>query len=186
MLRRKKSVWNRFRFYDGNGLARYLEAQAEKGWMLSEIAQNYLVFNREEPRKVHYAVVFIPKPDDPTPSVQARDQEFLEFCAHDGWERVCSFDFKRVFRNNRENPEPIYSDPEMELENIENSARKYRKSQLWTILLVLFYVFSWCFRVFASFVSTISDPVPHRAYSPPGTRAVPDPPSQGHDRGCCY
>lgn len=159
MLRKQKTVWNRFRFYDGNGLARYLEAQAEKGWMLDNIVNNSITFHREEPRKVHYAVVFIPgaeyaeeaarkKESSPTvwehmqerPEIdpKERDREFLELCAHDGWEVVCGDAYKRIFANSRPDPMPIYSDGETELKNIHRSSLKYIKDyKIWFWISVM-------------------------------------------------
>lgn len=111
-------------FYDRTGIQRELETQAEKGWYLEKCSSLGWIYRRGEAKKVHYAVTYFPKADvyDPAPSEE--QLRFQEFCAHTGWELVASNAQMQIFRNHRENPIPIETDPVIDVENIHASMKK--------------------------------------------------------------
>ena len=49
---------------------------------------------------------------------------FHDFCAHTGWQLVCTSAQLQIFYNERENPTPIETEPELEVEAIHASAKK--------------------------------------------------------------
>lgn len=49
---------------------------------------------------------------------------FHDFCAHTGWQLACTSAQLQIFYNERENPIPIETDPELELQAIHASAKK--------------------------------------------------------------
>ena len=49
---------------------------------------------------------------------------FHNFCAHTGWQLSCTSAQLQIFYNERENPIPIETDPELELQAIHASAKK--------------------------------------------------------------
>lgn len=130
-----------FTFYDRTGIERYLEKQAEEGWMLEKTSAFGWVFRRMEPAKVHFAVTYFPSASifDPGPSEQ--QLRFQEFCEHTGWELLSTNAQLQIFCNRREKPIPIETDPEIEVENIHASAKKsYLPSYFMNLLLVFMQI----------------------------------------------
>lgn len=122
--------------YDRTGIQRELETQAEKGWYLEKCSALGWVYRKGNPQKVPYAVTYFPNADayDPAPSEELL--RFQEFCAHTGWELVSSNAQVQIFRNFRENPIPIETDPVIEVENIHASMKKTQyKSWITGIIL---------------------------------------------------
>ena len=124
-----------FSFYDTAGMERYLERMAKKGRMLDHIGNYAWSFVRTEPKDVHFTVTYYPKASafDPEPSEE--QLTFEEFCEHSGWKPVASNAKIMVFANEEEDPVPIHTDPETELETLEASSTSFTVS--WTFLLVL-------------------------------------------------
>ena len=59
-MRKTKRVIAQFTFYDRTGIQKFLERQAEKGWMLEKISSYGWKFRRMKPEKIHYAVTYFP------------------------------------------------------------------------------------------------------------------------------
>jgi len=123
-MRTTKRCFLQFDFYDRTGIQKYLEKQAEKGWMLEKISAFGWRFRRAEPRKRHFSVNYFPKASvfDPEPS--EKQQQFQEFCAHTGWQIAATNAQMQIFFNEKEEPIPIETDAEMEIENIHNAMKK--------------------------------------------------------------
>lgn len=123
-MRKTMYVFPAFTFYDRTGIQQFLEKKALNGWMLEKMSGFGWKFRRMEPKKLHFAVTFFPKASafDPAPSEQ--QELFQEFCAHSGWNLVASSAQLQIFCNEQENPVPIETDPEIELENIHRTAKK--------------------------------------------------------------
>ena len=119
-----KYIFPAFSFYDRTGIQEFLEKKARDGWMLEKMGGLTWKFRRIEPKKVHFAVTYFPKASafDPAPSEQ--QEMFNEFCAHSGWNLAASSAQLQIFCNEQENPVPIETDPEIELENIHKTAKK--------------------------------------------------------------
>ena len=123
-MRKTKCLISQFTFFDRTGIQALLEKQAQKGWLLTKISAFGWKFCRIEPRKIHYAVTYFPKASafDPEPTEQQK--RFQEFCEYAGWKLAGSSAQMQVFYNEAENPIPIETEPVIELENIEASAKK--------------------------------------------------------------
>ena len=122
-MREKKRCIQQFTFYDKTGIQAYLEAQAEKGWMLEKISFCW-VFHRIRPAKIHFSVTYFPKKSvfeaEPT-----EDQRlFWDFCEHAGWKLAATNEQMQIFYNEKENPVPIETDAVLEVEKIHSSAKK--------------------------------------------------------------
>ena len=123
-MKQYKYIFPAFTFYDRTGIQKYLEKRAAEGWMLERLGGFSWKFRRTEPKKVHFAVTYFPKASafDPGPSEQ--QETFHEFCAHSGWKLVAFSAQLQTFCNEQENPVPIETDPEIELENIHKTSVK--------------------------------------------------------------
>lgn len=113
-----------FTFYDRTGIQRRLEEQAALGWMLEKATGFGWLFRRIEPAKIHFAVTYFPSATAFDPKPSEKQQRFQDFCAHTGWELVSSNAQLQIFCNRAENPIPIETDPEIELQNIHASVKK--------------------------------------------------------------
>ena len=111
-------------FYDHNGISSHLEKMAAKGWMLEKIINTGWVYRRIEPKNVHFAVSYYPKASEFDPEPSEEQKMFHDFCAHTGWQLACTSAQLQIFYNERENPTPIETEPELELQAIHASAKK--------------------------------------------------------------
>ena len=137
-MRNTKRCIAQFTFYDRTGIQSFLEKQAEKGWLLEKMGTLNWKFRRITPGKIHYAVTYFPKASvfDSEPSEQQKD--FQEFCAHTGWKLAGANAQLQIFYNEAENPIPIETDAQMELETIHKSVKKsFIPSYLLLMLLAL-------------------------------------------------
>jgi len=113
-----------YSFFNHTGIAAHLEQMAEKGWMLTKIANYGWVYHRVEPAKLRFAVSYFPKASEFDPEPTEEQRRFLDFCEYSGWELVCSSAQMQIFCNRRENPVPIETEPMLELSAIHASAKK--------------------------------------------------------------
>lgn len=123
-MKQTKRIFPAFSFYDRTGIQRYLEKKARQGWMLEKISGFSWKFRRIEPKKIHFAVTYFPKADAFDPAPSEKQEMFREFCAHSGWQLAAASAQLQVFYNEAEDPVPIETDPEIELENIHKAAKK--------------------------------------------------------------
>lgn len=133
-MRDRKNILVTYAFYDRTWIRRFLENQAEKGWLLEEIGSFCWRFARIAPQKLRYAVTYFPKADPyaSTPSEEA--ETFREFCAHDGWILAASSAQMQIFYSRLEDPVPIETDPVLEIENIHKSMKKSTLPGYWLLL----------------------------------------------------
>lgn len=134
-MRQIKSVIPTFEFHDRTGIQKYLEKQAQKGWMLTELGKYRWKFQRTEPRKLHFAVVYFPEADLFDPAPGEAEETFREFCAHSGWKLAGSNAQMQVFYSEREDPTPIETDPLLEVENIHRAMKKGSLAGYWLLIL---------------------------------------------------
>ena len=59
-----------FTLYDYRGVERHLEAMEAKGWRLEKTG-NLWKYRRTEPKKVHYAVTYVPEASEFNPAPTA-------------------------------------------------------------------------------------------------------------------
>lgn len=159
-MRKTKRRMETLSFYDHTGIASHLEKMAEKGWMLERIANYGWIYKRMEPKKLHFAVSYYSKASEYDPEYPEEQQTFHDFCAHTGWQLVCTSFQMQVFCNERENPVPIETDPVLEVESIHEAMMK---SFFWghVVLLVLSIVMSFFFLmgIYGNIIYTLADPM---------------------------
>ena len=123
MKNRKRRIES-LSFFDHTGISKHLENMAAKGWMLEKITNTVWVYRRIEPKNIHFAVSYYPKASEFDPEPTEDQKMFHEFCAHTGWQLACTSAQMQIFYNERENPTPIETEPELELQAIHASAKK--------------------------------------------------------------
>ena len=132
-MRDKKRCIPEFSFYDKAGIRRYLEEQAQKGWMLEKMSFGW-VFRKIEPGKIHFSVTYFPEKSVFEAEGSERQRIFWDFCEHAGWKLAATNEQMQVFYNENPEPVPIETDVVMEVEKIHKSAKK---SFLMTYVLLL-------------------------------------------------
>lgn len=124
-----------FSFYDITGMETHLEAMAQQGWMLEKLGSFLWTYRRCAPKTVHFAVTYYPPASAFEPEPSEGQQTFTDFCDHAGWHLVGSNAQMLIFANEREDPVPIHTDPEPEIESLERMAK--RLIWIWVLLLAL-------------------------------------------------
>ena len=116
--------------------------------MLEKLGGFFWKVRRIEPKKVHFTVSFFPKAS--MFEANSSDQQIMyqEYCAHSGWNLIASSAQLQIFCNEEEDPVPIETDPEIELQNIHKTAKKLYLPTYLSLLLVgimpwLTISFSW-------------------------------------------
>ncbi len=123
MKSRKRCV-EPYLFYDHTGIKARLEEMAGKGWMIERIANFGWVYRRMEPERLTFAVSYCPKSSEFDPEASKSQQMLYEFCAHTGWQLVCTAAQMQIFCSRRENPIPIETDPLPAVHTIHEAAKK--------------------------------------------------------------
>lgn len=113
-----------FSFYDHTGMERHLEQMAEKGWILEKIGNLGWVYRRESPQKVHVKVSYDPKGSQFDPEMEEKGEEKAELCHHTGWKLMAHLAQFQVFYNWEDDPVPMETDPEMEVNSIHRTAKR--------------------------------------------------------------
>lgn len=148
-----------FSFYDHTGMEKHLEKMARKGWMVEELSNTTWRYRKIEPKKLHFSVSFDTRASDFEPEPTEEQMIFQEFCQRSGWKLAAASGRMQIFYNEEENPLPIQTDPEMEVQMVGKLA--LRAVPLYAIFLVLGFLIGggWC----ASLVNT-----PIKALTTPG------------------
>lgn len=123
-MRNRKRRIESISFFDHTGISEHLEEMASKGWMIEKIGNTGWIYRRIEPKKIHFAVSYYPKASEFDPEPTEDQKMFHDFCAHTGWQLACTSAQMQIFYNERENPTPIETEPELELQAIHASAKK--------------------------------------------------------------
>lgn len=146
-------------FYDHSGIERHLEAMARKGWMLEDISNFGWVYRKSEPRPAHYTVSYYPKASEFDPRPSEGQETFFDFCAHTGWTKVCTWHQMQVFRNDREDPVPIETDPVSEVDTLHEACKKnFLPTQFLMLFLGLFYLGTVILSLAGNVPATLADP----------------------------
>lgn len=129
-MTKTKRRFLQFSFYDRTGIEAYLEKQAQKGWRLCKIKGPLWCFERIEPMKLHFAVVYLPAASAYDPEPTEAQKQFADFCAHTGWQQAAYNGEMQIFYHPGEDPVPIETDALIEIENIHRAMKKnYLRSQ---------------------------------------------------------
>ena len=134
-MKNTKRRFETFSFFDHTGISAHLEKMAAEGLMVEKITNFGWIYRRIEPKTMHFAVSYYPKASEFDPEPSEEQQMFHEFCAHTGWNLACTSAQIQIFYNENENPTPIETDPELELDTIHASVKK---TMLPTYLIMLF------------------------------------------------
>ena len=113
-----------FTFYDHTGIARHLERMAQKGWLLQGIHGNLWSYRTIAPTKLAFTVTYYPDASAFDPEPSEGELCFRDFCAHTGWQLAASSAQLQIFYNDRTDPIPIETDPNLEIETIHRYAGK--------------------------------------------------------------
>lgn len=114
----------RFSLYDRTGIAEYLVNQAKNGWMIEKIDNYGFKFRKTEPKKLSFAITYLPELSEFTPLPNGEQMKLFDFCEHTGWKSIESTLQLQVFYNENENPIPIETDALIELETIHKAGKK--------------------------------------------------------------
>lgn len=129
-----------FAFYDHLAIEKHLTKMAEQGWMLEKPGNFLWKFRKAAPKKLHFSVTYFPNASEFDPGPTEEQQIFEDYCARDGWRRVCQWGAMQIFCNELEYPTPIETDV---LSQVETVHRAMKKNVLLPHLLILtIYAFS--------------------------------------------
>ncbi|MBS6560967.1 MAG: DUF2812 domain-containing protein [Clostridiales bacterium] len=133
-----------------------LERLAKKGWILKKIWVGYGVFEKEEPRELHYSIeIFEPaKKKKGFLNVDFEENEeeaYIELCEQASWNYIGKSGVYFVFCSEQLTATPIQTDPSLEFHQLKNKFFNYFLPlfTLWMILIVnnfknvMFHLFSY-------------------------------------------
>lgn len=121
-----KIFYEAFPYYDRTGMQEFLEQKASEGWRLvRKVFAGEWEFEPMEPKKLHYAVEYLSQfSNEDEFLVSENIKEYLEMCSATGWQFVCAYKNMVFFLNEEENPVPLETDPEEELDVIHKAVLK--------------------------------------------------------------
>ena len=138
----KKSEYSLYAVYDHTGIARHLERQAEKGWMLERMGF-FWTYRACAPQKLHFAVTYVKDEYD-------NQDRFADLCAAAGWEETTRKGAMMVFHTTQEDPVPLETDPLVQVENIH---RCMHSNLIWNAVWLLHIFCLYLPRVLRTFTS---------------------------------
>lgn len=144
-MREVKYRLESYTLYDYRGVERHLEAMEAKGWRLEKTG-NLWKYRRTEPKKVHYAVTYVPEASEFNPVPTAGQENLAELCAAAGWEKAADWFQMQIFRSEQPDPMPLETEEAVRLEVLQRAIRKnfLPSSLLLTVLGVVMLVMqSW-------------------------------------------
>ena len=158
-MRNRKRRMELFSFYNHTSITAHLEKMAQKGWLLEEIRNTIWIYRRIEPKKLHFAVSYYPKASEYDPEPAPEQQDFWDFCAHTGWELACTSAQMQIFYNEQENPVPIDTDAELEVETIHEAVWKsYFPGQIVLLVMGLIILFIHLTILYGNPIAYLSSP----------------------------
>lgn len=89
-MKQTKRRFETYLLYNATGICRHLEKMAARGWMIVRMSSLWWTYRRTEPRNLRFAISYLPNLSQFDPDNLEERQEFLDFCAHDGWQLACS------------------------------------------------------------------------------------------------
>lgn len=158
-MRNRKRRIEFFSLYNHTSIAAHLEKMAQKGWLLEEIRNTTWIYRRIEPKKLHFAVSYYPKASEYDPEPAPEQQDFWDFCAHTGWVLACTSAQMQIFYNEQENPVPIDTDPELEVETIHATVWKsYFPAQIVLLVMGLIILYIHLLMLVGNTIAYLSSP----------------------------
>lgn len=133
-----------FAFWDKDGICRYLEKMAAKGWMLEKVSGHGIwFFRRVSPRPLKFSLFFAPPAGEQDGEAQKKQDAFYEMCRHDGWELACTTSVSQIFYNQQPDPIPMETDPAAELSRLHAASVKEFVTPLVMQAIMLALMLSW-------------------------------------------
>lgn len=123
-MKDRKFTYRGYAYFDRSGIQKYLEKMALKGWMLKAMAENRWEFVRIEPQKLCFFVSYFKRNKTNDVSYEQRREAFIAYCRHSGWELAAQDAFRIIWYHASEDPVPIETDPESDLNTIHNWAKE--------------------------------------------------------------
>lgn len=158
-MKQTKRSYIPFAFYDRSGIQRYLEKQAQKGWMVEKLFGYFWRFRRIVPKKLHFSVVYFKNVSEYDDMPNEDQLLFQDFCAHTGWVFAASNRQLQIFYNASNAPVPIETDAALEVECIHKAAcSHYRMGLLNQLFLLFFYTLYAITQIRINSISALSDP----------------------------
>ena len=137
-MKQKKHDLIPFSFYDLTGIARHLEKQAARGWMIEKISNFGWRYRAIPPQKLHFTATYYPPASDFEPEPSDGELTFQDFCLHSGWKFAGSNGPLQVFYTDQPDPLPIHTEPTEELRMIRKIARKGLPFGFFMLIISLF------------------------------------------------
>jgi len=134
-----KILCEAFSYYDRTGMQEFLEKKASEGWRLvRKVFAGEWEFEPMEPKKLHYAVAYLPQFSNEDEFLASENKkEYLEMCSATGWQYVCVHKNMVFFLNEEENPLPLETDPEEELDVIHKAVVKRNRIGIIIVMAML-------------------------------------------------
>lgn len=167
MIKETKRRMEFFSLYDHTNIEKHLEKMALKGWIIEEIGSYFWKYQKTEPQKLRFSVVYYPKNVNEGTVVSADRQHFIDMCTSDGWKYVINKDQMHIFCTKDENTPPIETDPEIQIECIHKFAKNdivygYLTFILFGLLLLLIFGY----QIWKEPIESLSDLLYYVWYSP--------------------
>ena len=137
-MKQKKHDLIPFSFYDLTGIARHLEKQAARGWMIEKISNFGWRYRAIPPQKLCFAATYYPPASDFEPEPSDGELTFQDFFLHSGWKFAGSNGPLQVFYTDQPDPLPIHTEPTEELRMIRKIARKGLPFGFFMLIISLF------------------------------------------------
>ena len=115
-------VWTYY--FDHTTMEQHFEKMAGKGWALDRMGI-FWHYHRIEPKPLHYAVGYFPGGGVYAPPT-GEELTFEEYCEMAGWELAAEHGPMKIFCNERENPVPLETQADIQVENIRKGSRRFR------------------------------------------------------------
>ena len=122
-MRNVKYRLESYTLYDYRGVERHLEDMEAKGWRLEKTG-NLWKYRRTEPKKVHYAVTYVPEASEFNPAPTPGQENLAELCAAAGWEKAADWFQMQIFRSEQPDPMPLETEEAVRLEVLRRAIRK--------------------------------------------------------------
>ncbi len=110
-----------FAFYDDTSIKMHLEKMARKGWMIEKMSNYFWTYRQIEPKNITFEITYHHYASEFDPQRSDDQMTFDEFCEHTGWNLALSWHQMQIYYNERDNPTPIQTDPDIRLETMNKA-----------------------------------------------------------------
>lgn len=158
MMKETKRRMELFSLYDHTNIEKHLEKMALKGWIIEDIGSYFWKYQKTEPQKLRFSVVYYPKTVNEGTVVSADRQHFIDMCTSGGWEYVINKEQMHIFCTKNENTPPIETDPEIQIECIHKFAKNdIVNNNLFIIGCCIFLIIFWGYQMWKEPIKIITD-----------------------------